>query len=161
MDGFSEGIGKDGIHDNGESSHFPITERLVLLSNLGHGASGTVYKALDLQEMRLVALKMISVFDRNKRRQMVRELGALFAMLRSAEFSGDGGGDGKGRQSKAVEFKDIIRRSSLRPESEEFGVKAPREYIVDFYDAFRSARMHCNLLYIVIMCERKIAYQSM
>ena len=145
MDGFSEGIGKDGIHDNGESSHFPITERLVLLSNLGHGASGTVYKALDLQEMRLVALKMISVFDRNKRRQMVRELGALFAMLRSAEFSGGdagglaagGAGGAKGRQSKAVEFKDIIRRSSLRPESEEFGVKAPREYIVDFYDAFR------------------------
>lgn len=145
VDGFSEGIGKDGIHDNGESSHFPITERLVLLSNLGHGASGTVYKALDLQEMRLVALKMISVFDRNKRRQMVRELGALFAMLRSAEFSGGdasagaagaAAGGAKGRQSKAVEFKDIIRRSSLRPESEEFGVKAPREYIVDFYDAF-------------------------
>jgi len=32
--------------------------------------------------MRLVALKMVPVFERSKRRQMVRELSALFQMLR-------------------------------------------------------------------------------
>lgn len=83
VDGFTGGIGKAGINksgsDNGES--VPLEERLVILCRLGAGASGTVYKALDLQEMRLVALKMIPMFDRGKRRQMVRELAALFEFL--------------------------------------------------------------------------------
>lgn len=135
VNGFSEGIGKDGIHNSGASSHFSLSERLVLLCNLGQGASGIVYKAFDLQDMRLVALKMISVFDRGKRRQMVQELGALFNMLHSAEFEGDSA-QGTKTAPKAVEFGDIIKRRSTRVETESFGVKAPREYIVDFYDAF-------------------------
>jgi hypothetical protein len=50
--------------NKGKRARFPITERLVLVCNLGFGASGVVYKALDLQTMRLVAVKMISFFDR-------------------------------------------------------------------------------------------------
>jgi hypothetical protein len=55
----------------------PITDRMVRLFKLGQGASGTVYKALDLRAMRLVALKEITVFDDSKRRQLVHELGLL------------------------------------------------------------------------------------
>lgn len=147
VDGFSEGIGKDGIHNNDSNSHFLITERIVLVCNLGQGASGTVYKALDLAEMRIVALKCISVFERGKRRQMVRELGALFDMLHSTEFqdfiSPQGDLPKTARSTpKAVEFNDIVRRSSTASATEDDGKqkdpgKNPKEHIVDFYDAFR------------------------
>jgi hypothetical protein len=56
-------VGPSGSN-KGKRARFPITERLVLVCNLGFGASGVVYKALDLQTMRLVAVKMISFFDR-------------------------------------------------------------------------------------------------
>lgn len=41
-----------------------MRERLVILCKLGSGASSAVYKALDLQDMRLVALKTIQVYDK-------------------------------------------------------------------------------------------------
>jgi len=43
----------------------PMRERLPVLCRLGQGASSVVYKALDVTELRLVALKMVSVFDRS------------------------------------------------------------------------------------------------
>lgn len=147
VDGFSEGIGKDGIQNRDGNSHFLITERLVLVCNLGQGASGTVYKALDLSEMRIVALKCISVFERGKRRQMVRELGALFEMLHSADFSprsstvsprGEGGSKAvRSTTRTAVEFNDIVRRTSVCSDDGRKELsKNPKDHIVDFYDAF-------------------------
>lgn len=41
-----------------------MRDRLTVLCKLGVGASSAVYKALDLTDMRLVALKMIRVNDR-------------------------------------------------------------------------------------------------
>lgn len=89
-------------------------------------------------------------YNRGKRRQMVRELGALFDMLHSTEFSprpasasprqeGGGGSSKTARsQSKTVEFSDIIRRTSITPdEAAKKELKNPKEHIVDFYDAFR------------------------
>jgi hypothetical protein len=64
VNGFGEGIGKNGIADPMQSIKLPMRERLVVLSKLGQGASSIVYKALDITDMKLVALKMISVFDR-------------------------------------------------------------------------------------------------
>ena len=146
VDGFSEGIGKDGIHIDDGGSNFLITERIVLVCNLGQGASGTVYKALDLSEMRIVAVKCISVFERGKRRQMVRELGALFEMLHSAEMSprslgttprGEAQPKVAKSTPKAVEFTDIIRRTSIQSDDGNTKLyKNPKEHIVDFYDAF-------------------------
>jgi hypothetical protein len=52
-------------------------DRLVFLQRLGSGASGVVYLALDLASVSLVAVKIISIVDRGKRRQMVHELAAL------------------------------------------------------------------------------------
>lgn len=60
-------------------------DRMILLCRLGQGASSVVYKALDLQSMQLVAIKMISVHERSKRRQMVQELTTLYKLLRQKD----------------------------------------------------------------------------
>jgi hypothetical protein len=90
-----------------DQTRLSMRERLVVLCKLGTGASSIVYKALDLKDMKLVAVKMIQVFDRDKRYQMVRELGGLFSLLR----------------------KNSVRMSATSGE-------APDKYLVDFYDAF-------------------------
>ncbi|KAE9021922.1 hypothetical protein PR003_g13988 [Phytophthora rubi] len=51
---------------------------LLLLEELGHGAGGKVYKALYMPTFRLVAVKVIRVYDQKKRHQMVRELKSLY-----------------------------------------------------------------------------------
>ncbi|KAF0707217.1 hypothetical protein AaE_013719 [Aphanomyces astaci] len=58
---------------------FGTKESLVLLNELGHGASGKVYKALYLPTFKLVAVKIIRVYDQKKRHQMLRELKSLYA----------------------------------------------------------------------------------
>ena len=132
IDGFNAGIGKRGIQGSskgGRTVHkLPMKERLCVLCKLGQGASSIVYKALDLSEMRLVAVKMISVFDRAKRRQMVRELSALFQMLRNQKkpilqhnFSG-------------VETKMVKMVSNVSDGTEDNLSVSP--CIVEFYDAF-------------------------
>ena len=131
IDGFQEGIGKGGITRHGSSNllKIPMRDRLIILCRLGSGASSIVYKALDIASMRLVALKTINLYERSKRRQMVRELNTLFQMLR----------DKKNEVKKA--------RSALSPETdtddnknnpilEKLPSKSPDDYIVDFFDAF-------------------------
>ncbi|OQR93813.1 mitogen-activated protein kinase kinase [Achlya hypogyna] len=56
-------------------------DSLVLLHELGHGASGKVYKALYLPTFKLVAVKVIRVYDQKKRHQMLRELKSLYGNL--------------------------------------------------------------------------------
>ncbi|KAI9918791.1 hypothetical protein PsorP6_011998 [Peronosclerospora sorghi] len=52
-------------------------DSLILLEELGQGASGKVYKALYMPTFLLVAVKVIRVYDQQKRHQMVRELQSL------------------------------------------------------------------------------------
>lgn len=47
----------------------------------GRGASGCVYKAVHMPTLRLVAVKVIPVFEQDKRRQMIKELRALYSNL--------------------------------------------------------------------------------
>eukprot|EP00598_Pedospumella_elongata_P005689 CAMPEP_0184976884 /NCGR_PEP_ID=MMETSP1098-20130426/7737_1 /TAXON_ID=89044 /ORGANISM="Spumella elongata, Strain CCAP 955/1" /LENGTH=612 /DNA_ID=CAMNT_0027499823 /DNA_START=180 /DNA_END=2018 /DNA_ORIENTATION=+ len=121
VDGMQAGVGAEGIvrlnmraSDRNSlaatTRKLPMRDRLVVLCKLGHGASSAVYKALDLTDMRLVALKMIHVNDRDKRDQFVQELRSLFSMLR-----------------------ENSRRSSIHLPKKN---RRPEKYIVDFYDAF-------------------------
>ena len=68
VDGMEMGVGAGGIiRPNQEQlphAKLPMRERLIILCKLGSGASSAVYKALDLVEMRLVALKTIQVYER-------------------------------------------------------------------------------------------------
>lgn len=69
VDGMAVGIGDDGLIRPGKatenrSHRLPMRERLVMLCKLGAGASSTVYKALDLTENRLVAIKSLQVFEK-------------------------------------------------------------------------------------------------
>lgn len=106
-------FGHQGIirHDKPVDHHGKLTmrERLIILCKLGSGASSAVYKALDITDMRLVALKTIQVNEKDKRVQMVREVSALFQLL---------------------------RENSRRESSQYRNFKKPERYIVDFYDAF-------------------------
>lgn len=56
-------------------------DQLILLNELGRGAGGTVCKALHVTTMKLVAVKVVRIYDKDKRRQMVRELKSLYANL--------------------------------------------------------------------------------
>jgi hypothetical protein len=72
VDGIKVAIGINGIirpdavtgHMPKTNHKLPMRERLIVLCKLGQGASSIVYKALDLTDMKLVALKMIHVNDK-------------------------------------------------------------------------------------------------
>lgn len=120
LEGMRAGLAEDGIvrsvHLRGEKPRMkklPMRERLTILCKLGSGASSAVYKALDLTDMRLVALKTIQVREAGKRLQMIREFSALFQLLR--EYS-------------RRESSHIPQATAARPE----------KYIVSFYDAFHN-----------------------
>jgi hypothetical protein len=142
VDGFAAGIGPAGIttaNSVGKGTRtvhkLPMKERLCMLCKLGQGASGIVYKALDLSEMRLVAVKMISVYDRSKRRQMVRELSALFQMLRSRNL------EMKQESFSPRLFTDgsdhaVILNELPATETSSNSGGALGQNIVDLYDAF-------------------------
>jgi serine/threonine protein kinase len=127
IDGFQGGIGKGGIRSGSSNLlKIPMRDRLIILCRLGSGASSIVYKALDISTMRLVALKTINLYERSKRRQMVRELNTLFQMLRDKQHE--------------------VRKTWSSPETDHFTSsmavldklpsKSPDDYIVDFFDAF-------------------------
>ena len=154
VNGFCQGIGKNGlINKDAESSKLPMRERLVMLCKLGQGCSSIVFKALDLTEMRLVALKMVPMYEREKRRQMVRELSALFQVLRKKQlatqynesclhvsllFDLKRANNQNNKLSKKSSKSSTYSISSIK--SEELDLKTfkiyPQDYIVDFYDAF-------------------------
>uniref|UniRef100_K3WML9 mitogen-activated protein kinase kinase n=1 Tax=Globisporangium ultimum (strain ATCC 200006 / CBS 805.95 / DAOM BR144) TaxID=431595 RepID=K3WML9_GLOUD len=56
-------------------------KHLVKLGVLGRGASGVVHKALHVPSLLLVAVKVIPVFENEKRHQLIAELKALYNNL--------------------------------------------------------------------------------
>ena len=164
VNGFGEGIGKNGIVNSTQHLRLPMRERLAVICRLGQGASSIVYKALDISEMRLVALKMVPVFERlvvlaslmrsansiwlvllhrAKRRQMVRELSALFQVLRKKEKELQGAYEDSAMHA-SVKFdfnarkmsRDILEPQVSDDEGRTYKLNS-QQYIVDFYDAFR------------------------
>jgi serine/threonine protein kinase len=153
VEGFAGGISKGGLNPAGGSASglLPLQDRLVFLCRLGAGASGIVYKALDLRDMRLVALKMIPMFDRGKRRQMVRELSALFDMLRTRNCAVLTNEINNIIPSEIIDIENNLSDSNINNFEDEKDVTSkivsnittaqsmqqhPSDYIVDFYDAF-------------------------
>ena len=108
--GFNNAIRATGtVGGEREGGNIPMRERLVFLQKLGQGASGIVYKACDLVTMALVAVKVIPVFDKTKRRQMVHELGAMYDdLIQRGGGEGDGEGEGGGEFEGIVKFYDAF-----------------------------------------------------
>ena len=147
VDGFAAGIGKDGIHHRPagsaaegpappSSSPLPLHDRVVIMARLGAGASGVVYKALDIWELRLCAIKMIPMFDRAKRRQCVKEVSILHSILR-AKLEGEPRPAPPATALDKADKPDNASTSNADTNSSSSSSsKRPHEYIVSFHDAF-------------------------
>lgn len=55
-----------------------MRDKLILINEIGKGNSGTVYKAYDVENKQVVAVKFIDMYSRDDRRQMVHELSAFY-----------------------------------------------------------------------------------
>ncbi|TYZ61597.1 hypothetical protein PybrP1_011012 [[Pythium] brassicae (nom. inval.)] len=81
---------------------------LVLLNELGHGAGGKVFKALYMPTFKLLAVKVIRVFDQKKRHQMVRELKSLYV-----NFVAINDADGRAACDELVVFYDAYTNPEI------------------------------------------------
>ena len=105
-----------------ECRHHGMHESMVVLGVLGQGASSVVTKALHVPTLRLVAQKRISIYDNEKRHQMVRELKALYDNLVPLTSLTWGIADA-GRESSVCDNRSIVRGPSC-------------QCIVSLYDAY-------------------------
>ncbi|TYZ67705.1 hypothetical protein PybrP1_005819 [[Pythium] brassicae (nom. inval.)] len=64
-----------------DSTCLHLQDNLAKVREVGRGASGIVYKAIHIPTLKVVAIKDVPVYGRGQRRQMVRELHALYANL--------------------------------------------------------------------------------
>jgi len=62
---------------------------LVILDEIGRGASGVVHRALQLQKFKLVAVKSIRVKDELSKYQIAKEIRALDAVVKTKEKEGN------------------------------------------------------------------------
>ncbi|KAF1336378.1 Serine/threonine protein kinase, variant 1, partial [Globisporangium splendens] len=110
----SPSVSEAGI-SSPDSNCLHLQENLERVKEIGRGASGTVYKAIHIPTLKVVAIKDVPVYGRGQRRQMVRELHALYSNLVPMSENGRSG------QSSS-------QNGDSRPK--------PSPYIVSFYDAF-------------------------
>ncbi|DBA02435.1 TPA: hypothetical protein N0F65_008649 [Lagenidium giganteum] len=73
------GITRSPDRASSQPSH--TKKHLVKMGILGRGASGVVHKALHVPSLLLVAVKVIPVFENDKRHQLIAELKALYNNL--------------------------------------------------------------------------------
>jgi len=104
-------VGNFEIGEHGISSGIltSLKSDLMMLSALGQGAGGVVFKAVHAPSLRIVAVKTIPVYDPLKRSQMINELTALYANI------------------APIDVGDAIEPLSM---------PAPCPFIVAFHDAF-------------------------
>lgn len=96
-----------------------LQENLERVKEIGRGASGVVYKAIHIPTLKVVAIKDVPVYGRGQRRQMVRELHALYSNLVPMADNGN-----------PVPKHPAPGKSTSKPKAR------PSPYIVSFYDAF-------------------------
>jgi Protein kinase domain len=107
---------QNDVTSSGSIIHASFVKSLAQLAkfgDLGRGACSTVIKALHMPTLRLVAVKRFNVFDRSKRKQLIKELTALASMNKvphMIEFYG-AFFDGSGRVSLILEY---MNRTSLQ-----------------------------------------------
>ena len=75
--GLSKGIKLGGLGDKTPKNQAAMEDRLLMMNELGRGSCGVVYKAFDVIDRKVVAVKMISLKERSKRKQLVQELNTL------------------------------------------------------------------------------------
>jgi hypothetical protein len=120
----ADGSGADGGRDSAT-----MRDGLIQLELLGKGASGTVYKNLHVPTFKLVAVKMIPVFAKVKKQQMIDEVKALYKHL--------------------VPIDESAARSRERANSgsESERSHAPSPFIVSFFDAYHDLKTgHVHLV---------------
>ena len=75
--GFSKLIKADGFGPKEAKSRLSMEDRLIMMYELGKGSCGVVFKAFDIIDNNVVAVKIISLQEKVKRSQLVQELNAL------------------------------------------------------------------------------------
>jgi len=131
-------------------TQLPMKDRLVVLSKLGQGASSIVYKAFDITRMKLVALKTVPIYDRDKRRQMARELNTLYNILQEKKEVLKKNASAANSPAHSSSLKEggvdlllsparsdgkVANFESLQENDNDLQ-EVPQSHIVEFYDAF-------------------------
>jgi len=108
LNGFEKDITRNGLRpcEEGNCHNTNVSKRFAVMHKLGRGASGVVYKAIDLCQSKLVAIKILSLADRRNRKTLVQELS---------------------------NFQNILKTKSLQTEKSYLN---GAEHIVEFVDAF-------------------------
>jgi len=99
---------------------------LIPLCVLGRGASSTVYKALHIPSLEMVAQKVMPIDDSDKRRQMVKELRALYQAKRPVFQTADG------HTGNIAHENDGLLRTCTRSRSHD----TLGGNVIDFFNAF-------------------------
>ncbi|RMX66927.1 hypothetical protein DD238_000939 [Peronospora effusa] len=128
-----------------------LQENLERVKEVGRGASGVVYKAIHIPTLKVVAVKVsiydVPVYGRGQRRQMVRELHALYSNLvpmadnNSPMPQHPPAGRSTGKPTaKYVGYNESPLAMYHRLAEQNYIVMLvmcrPSPYIVSFYDAF-------------------------
>lgn len=114
-----------------------MKDNLVKISVLGQGASGKVYKAVHIGRLKLVAVKVIPVFESDKRHQITKELKALCKNLQPLQGTGEASAPlwrVAWRPALCCNTVDECRAYVCVCSDGSGGVPCP--YVVSFYDAF-------------------------
>lgn len=111
------------------ASHLFNSLELIPIGSLGKGSSGSVFKALHVSSLTVVAVKSVQIFDASQRRQVLAEIKALYQNLLPLSPHRES-------ESQCDPAKSLDRSISLRRAEEESTTIDRCPYILGFYDAF-------------------------
>lgn len=141
---------ESGLTRTPEQTHLArnVRETLVKIDQIGRGASGVVHRALHVPSMRLVAVKEIPVFEQEKRRQMIKEVKALYSNLAAI----DGALSRHGQPLCPTHAgQPSPRPFPCGPEDAAGPLGSPCPYNVSFYDAYIDPKESCVSIVVEYM----------